>query len=89
MARNLKHIVVGSGRIADVRIVKNLPSHRDLHPRTRSEPDRFWYALRVQLPAGDEHDLLLTQVEMARAIKRARHNPEDVPRQGIVRKLLD
>ena len=89
MAKNLKHVDVKAGRIADVRIVKNMMNLADVKRGRRREGDEFWYALRVQMPDGSEHALLVSQDEMARAMKRARDNPEDVPEVGKMRDLLD
>ena len=89
MARDAKGNPVAHGRIGDVRVVKNLTSHRDARPGGGREDDAYWYALRVQLPSGRETPLLLSAAEMAAAIHRARNNPEDVPHTGAVRDLLD
>ena len=80
---------VWAGRIADVRVVKNQMSLLDADSPTTAEPDPSYYALRVQMPDGREEHLLLTGTELARAIKRARDNEEDVPRVNPIRDALD
>ena len=80
---------VWAGRIADVRLVKNRMSMLDANAPSDAEPDASYYALRVQMPDGREEHLLLTAMELARAIKRARDNEEDVPRVNPIRDALD
>lgn len=70
------------GRLGDLMIVGN----RDPHPRAR----RWYWALRVQGPGGKEAAILLTDHELKRALRRARRNPEDVPKaRNLVDKIRD
>lgn len=78
-----------AGRLGDVRVVRNLLSMREATDRRKLEADDCWYHLRVQFEDGKERDLLFTRLEVARAIKRARDNPEDVPDVNALRDLLD
>lgn len=78
-----------AGRLGDARLVRNLLSVKDALDRSRMEPDACWYHLRVQFEDGREKDLLFTRFEIARALKRARENPEDIPKVSALRNLLD
>lgn len=68
-------------RIADVQKVLNKNPH--------------WAALleynhiRIQFPDGCEESLLLTDVEIKRALERARKNQEDLPKVSWLRDFLD
>jgi len=78
-----------AGRIGDVRVVKNLMSMRDARDWSKMEAADHWYHLRVQFESGRESDLLFTSHEIARALKRAQRNPEDVPKVSRLRDALD
>lgn len=80
---------VKAGRIGDVCIVKNLLSMREATHRASIADEAHWYHLRVQFESGQEADLLFTPTEVARALKRARRNPEDVPKVNALRDALD
>lgn len=38
---------------------------------------------------GNERCLMLTDAELARAEARAKRNPEDVPKRGLLQNLID
>ena len=78
-----------AGRIGDVRVVKNLMSMRDAHDWSKMEAADHWYHLRVQFESGRESDLLFTSHEIARALKRAQRNPEDIPQVSRFRDARD
>jgi hypothetical protein len=80
---------VRGGRIGDAKLVRNLLSMKDALNRKRMEKADCWYHLRVQFEDGREKNLLFTPFEIARALKRARENPEDIPRVSVIRNLLD
>lgn len=78
-----------AGRIGDAKLVRNLLSMEDALNRKRMEAADCWYHLRVQFEGGQEKDLLFTRFEIARAMKRAKENPEDIPKVSVLRNLLD
>lgn len=80
---------VRGGRIGDAKLVRNLLSMKDALNRRRMEAADCWYHLRVQFEGGQEKDLLFTPFEIARAMKRAKENPEDIPKVNVIRNLLD
>ena len=89
MAVDLQGEKVKAGRIADARIVKNVINSDDAVLGAVRDDDEFFYALRVQLPSGKEYPVLLTQLELAKAIQRAQNNPEDVPHVSHIREMFD
>ncbi len=78
-----------AGRLGDAKLVRNLVSMKDAKDRKRMEKHDSWYHLRAQFEDGKEKDLLFTRFEIGRAMKRARENPEDVPRVNPLRNWLD
>lgn len=72
---------VKSGRLGDLKIVIN----KDRHPAANSE----YFALRTQLPDGDEVAMLFTRKEIERAMDRAKKNSEDVPTVPFLLDILD
>jgi len=78
-----------AGRIGDVRVVKNLLSVAAATDLSKIQRDDHWYHLRVQFERGQEADLLFTNAEVARALRRAKDNPEDVPSVSRIRDMLD
>ena len=80
---------VRAARLGDARLVRNLLSLREAEDPARIEPDDAWYHVRLQFEDGHEADLLFTRFEILNAIKRARDNPEDVPKVNPLRNWLD
>ena len=70
-----------SNRIGDLQVVENKNPHFAAN-------EQYNY-LRVQLPSGEEVNLLLTENELTRAIARAKKNLEDISKVSWIRNLLD
>ena len=81
-AKDLHDKEVRIGRIGDLKVVQN----QDPHPAA----NKHYYALRIQDSLGQEYNALFTENELARAMKRAKKNPEDVPvAENLYDKLKD
>lgn len=74
MAKDQSGKKVKMGRIGDLKIVAN--------QNAKPAASKQYYALRVQLPSGEEVSALFTESQVAAAILRAKKNPEDVPVAG-------
>lgn len=51
--------------------------------------DRSYWFARLQYPDGTEFPLLFTEKQLEVAAARAKSNPEDLLKAGIIRDLLD
>ena len=80
---------VKGGRIGDIHLVRNLLSMREVENMANIHEEGCWYHLRAQFEDGTESNLLFTRTEILRALKRARENPEDVPKTNPIRDALD
>lgn len=70
-----------SKRIGDVLIVENT--------QKVTNADSQYYYIRVQMPDGTELPLLFTDTEFKVGVERAEKNPEDLPKVGWLKNLLD
>jgi len=72
----------GFGRIGDLKIVINQ------NPKPAAK--KAYYAIRLQMPDGEEVCALFTEKQVALAVERAKKNPEDVIEAGnIFQKIQD
>jgi hypothetical protein len=81
MAKGISGNRVTARRIGDVTRVQN----QNPLPAAAKE----YSHIRVQLAAGGERSLLLTDAEVQRALRRAKRNPEDCPKISWLRDALD
>lgn len=68
-------------RIGDLQIVDNTAR--------KFGSAKEYYFIRLQMPDGRELPLLLTLAQLQAAMDRAKANPEDLLKAGILRNALD
>jgi hypothetical protein len=81
MAKDLQGKEIKAGRIADLQVVKNQDKERNASYK--------YNHIRVQFPDGEEVSLLFTDHQIQEAYQRAKKNPEDLPKVGWLRDILD
>jgi len=81
MAKDIKGDTLKAGKVGTLQVVTNLKKL----PRAAAT----YSHVRVQHPNGKIDNLLLTDHELARALRRGDKNPEDIPEVSWLRSMID